>query len=84
MLLVLSIVALVKVGNGTAPLGHLTSCVVVVQPVPITSASGFMDGFTLMLFIYWGWDTTVSVNEETRIRHTTPGGPPCSRPSSSW
>jgi amino acid transporter len=26
-----------------------------------------------MLFIYWGWDTTVSVNEETKDPHTTPG-----------
>ena len=25
-----------------------------------------MVGFTLMLFIYWGWDTAVSVNEETK------------------
>ena len=33
MLLVLSVVALVKVGNGTAPIGHLTPVVVVVQPV---------------------------------------------------
>jgi amino acid transporter len=26
-----------------------------------------------MLFIYWGWDTTVSVNEETADPHTVPG-----------
>ena len=32
-----------------------------------------MVGFTLMLFIYWGWDTAVSVNEETKDRDKTPG-----------
>ena len=26
-----------------------------------------------MLFIYWGWDTTVSVNEETADPKTVPG-----------
>ena len=26
-----------------------------------------------MLFIYWGWDTSVSVNEETSNKHVTPG-----------
>ena len=32
-----------------------------------------MIGFTLMLFIYWGWDTAVSVNEETKDSTRTPG-----------
>ena len=32
-----------------------------------------MVGFTLMLFIYWGWDTAVSVNEETKDQDRTPG-----------
>ena len=32
-----------------------------------------MVGFTLMLFIYWGWDTAVSVNEETKDRDKIPG-----------
>ena len=35
------------------------------NPFNHLSATGFMVGFTLMLFIYWGWDTAVSVNEET-------------------
>ena len=26
-----------------------------------------------MLFIYWGWDTAVSVNEETEDPHIVPG-----------
>ena len=37
------------------------------------SFSAFVAGLTLMLFIYWGWDTSVSVNEETANKHVTPG-----------
>src|ERR1700691_5402264 len=73
MLLVLSIVALVKVGNGTAPVGHLTPSLSLFNPLEQFTFSGFMVGFTLMLFIYWGWDTAVSVNEETKDSQTTPG-----------
>jgi amino acid transporter len=73
MLLVLSIVALVKVGNGSAPVGHLTPSLSWFNPFHDFTFSGFMVGFTLMLFIYWGWDTAVSVNEETKDSQTTPG-----------
>jgi amino acid transporter len=73
LLLVLAIVALVKVGNGTAPVGHLTPALSWFNPFDHFSGTGFMAGFTLMLFIYWGWDTAVSVNEETANPQTTPG-----------
>ncbi|MGO8863388.1 MAG: APC family permease [Acidimicrobiales bacterium] len=73
MLLVLSIVALVKVGNGSAPPGHLTPSLSWFNPFHDFNFTGFMVGFTLMLFIYWGWDTAVSVNEETKDSQTTPG-----------
>ncbi len=33
----------------------------------------FAQGIILMLFIYWGWDSAVSVNEETKDREKTPG-----------
>jgi len=73
MLLVLSVWALIKVGNGSAPLGHLTPAWSWFNPFDIPSASAFINGVLLMLFIYWGWDTTVSVNEETADPHTVPG-----------
>ncbi len=72
MLTVLSIVALVKVGNGTAPLGHLAVSASWFNPFH-EKISSFAQGLTLMLFIYWGWDTAVSVNEETANRRVTPG-----------
>ena len=43
------------------------------NPFKISSPSAFINGVLLMLFIYWGWDTTVSVNEETASPHTVPG-----------
>jgi len=73
MLLVLSVVALVKVGSGHAPIGHLAPSWSWFNPFAIASPEDFMVGFTLMLFIYWGWDTAVSVNEETKDRDKTPG-----------
>src|SRR6516165_1046981 len=73
MLLVLSITALVKVGNGSAPAGHITPSLSWLNPFHIPSFSAFVSGVILMVFIYWGWDTAVSVNEETRDRSRIPG-----------
>ena len=73
MLAVLSIWALVKVGNGTAPSYHLALSWNWFNPFDISSPSAFINGLLLMLFIYWGWDTSVSVNEETADPHRTPG-----------
>jgi amino acid transporter len=72
ILIVFAIVALVKVGTGHAPPGHLTPSAEWFNPFHISFTS-FMVGFTLMLFIYWGWDTSVSVNEETKDSHRIPG-----------
>ena len=73
MLAVLSITALVKVGNGTAPPGHLTPSLSWLNPFHISSFSAFTAGIILMVFIYWGWDTAVAVNEETKDKNKTPG-----------
>ena len=37
------------------------------------SVSHFVQAILLMLFIYWGWDSAVSVNEETADKEKTPG-----------
>jgi amino acid transporter len=72
MLLVLSIVALVKVGNGHAPAGSLHASWAWFDPFK-AHLSAFISGLVLFLFIYWGWDTAVAVNEETKDRNRTPG-----------
>src|SRR5256886_5333440 len=73
MLFVLSIVALVKVRAGHAPPGHLTPSIGWLNPFKISSFSAFASGIILMVFIYWGWDTAVAVNEETKDKTRTPG-----------
>jgi amino acid transporter len=73
MLLVLSVTALVKVGTGHAPPGHLTPSLSWFNPFHIGSLNAFAGGIILMVFIYWGWDTAVAVNEETKDRTRTPG-----------
>jgi amino acid transporter len=73
MLVVLSVTALVKVGTGSAPPGHLTPSLSWFNPFHIASFSALSSGIILMVFIYWGWDTAVAVNEETKDKTKTPG-----------
>jgi amino acid transporter len=73
MLTVLSVAALVKVANGSAPAGHLTPHWSWLNPFHVPTFSSFVSGVIFMVFIYWGWDTAVSVNEETRDRSRIPG-----------
>jgi amino acid transporter len=72
MLVILSVVALIKVGDGSAPIGDLTPSWSWFNPFG-GNFSDFVDGLTLMLFIYWGRDTAVSGNEETADKAVTPG-----------
>lgn len=73
MLVILSVVALVKVASGSAPAGHLTPSLSWFDPTALASFNTFMVGMLLMVFIYWGWDTTTSINEETEDPASVPG-----------
>jgi amino acid transporter len=73
ILLLMAIVALIKVGDGTAPIGHLDPSWSWLDPLKMSSPGAFMQGMMLMVFIYWGWDTTTSINEETADPGSTPG-----------
>jgi amino acid transporter len=68
-----AVVALVRLGVGHAPPGHLVPSWEWFNPFHAPSASKIVDGLVLMLFIYWGWDTSVSINEETKDRTRNPG-----------
>jgi amino acid transporter len=70
MLLVFAVVALVKVYT-VSPSGSLH--VSFSWFSPNMSLSALSGGILLALFIYWGWDTAVSVNEETEDKSRTPG-----------
>jgi amino acid transporter len=72
MLLVFSVTALVRVGTGHHPASSITPALSWLNPMQ-GGFSGFVSGIILMLFIYWGWDTAVAVNEETKDPSKTPG-----------
>jgi amino acid transporter len=72
MLLVFSITALVRVGTGNHPAGSITPAWSWFNPLQ-GGFTGFVTGIVLMLFIYWGWDTAVAINEETKDPAKTPG-----------
>jgi amino acid transporter len=72
MLIVLSVVALIRVGTGNHPKQSITPSWSWLSPSGL-SFSAFAAGLILMVFIYWGWDTALSVNEETKDPGRTPG-----------
>ena len=72
MLAVFAVVALVRVALGNAPAGYLVPRWSWFNPATV-GFSPMISGVLLMLFIYWGWDTSVSVNEETKDKTRTPG-----------
>jgi len=72
MLMVMSVTALVRVFTGHAPPGALRPSLSWLSPTHL-SLSAFVSGIILMLFIYWGWDTALTVNEETADKSRTPG-----------
>ncbi|MDK1475136.1 APC family permease [Streptomyces sp. 549] len=43
------------------------------DPFSVTSFAAFTAGLSLSIFIYWGWDTSLTVNEETQGSSRTPG-----------
>jgi amino acid transporter len=73
MLTVLSVWALVRVGDGSAPAGHLVPALSWFDPFKVKHLSDFIVGLADMLFIYWGWDTALNLNEETADAETIPG-----------
>jgi amino acid transporter len=73
MLVVFSLVALVKVYSGNAPAGSTHPTMTWLNPFQTGGVSAFTAGLLLALFIYWGWDSSVSINEETTDRHVNPG-----------
>jgi amino acid transporter len=72
MLFVFAITALSKVYAGSAPPGSIHVASSWFNPFHLTF-SALTSGMLIAIFIYWGWDTAVSVNEETRDKRHAPG-----------
>lgn len=68
-----AVFALVKVANGDAGPNAVDPSFSWINPFEISSFSAFIDGLLISIFIYWGWDSTVTVNEESENSSETPG-----------
>jgi amino acid transporter len=71
-LAVFAVVALVKAGTGHALPGAAHPSVGWLNPWT-GSFGSLSNSFLLAVFIYWGWDCALSVNEETKDSARTPG-----------
>jgi amino acid transporter len=72
VLVIFSVVALYKVYQGDIA-GSVEPSLSWINPLEISSVSALSGGLLAALFIYWGWDTAVTVNEETKDSKRTPG-----------
>jgi amino acid transporter len=68
-----AVVALFKVYTGIAGPDAITPELSWLNPFAVGSFSALDAGVILAVFIYWGWDTTVAVNEESQDSNHTPG-----------
>jgi amino acid transporter len=73
VLIVFAVTALTKVFGSNPPATSIHPAWSWFDPFHVASINTFAQGIVLMLFIYWGWDSAVSVNEETKDREKTPG-----------
>jgi amino acid transporter len=72
MLGVFAIVALSKVYGGSAPHGSIKPAADWFNPFAVNFGD-LLDGILLGVFIYWGWDSGVAVNEESEDPANGPG-----------
>ncbi len=79
ILVLFSVIALFKVFTNTAGPDAVTPSLSWFNPLNIVGEDGTFSFATmssavlLAVFIYWGWDSAVAVNEETKDPATTPG-----------
>lgn len=72
VLVLFSVVALVHVGNGTA-FDASTVSWEWFDPFAVGSVGAVVAGLSLSIFIFWGWDVVLTMNEETKDPERTPG-----------
>jgi amino acid transporter len=71
-LILFAVVALIKVYTGH-PAHSIKPTASWFNPFDVSSTSALVGGVLLAVFVYWGWDSGVSVNEETEDSSSTPG-----------
>ncbi|WP_374209533.1 APC family permease [Microbacterium sp. HD4P20] len=72
VLVLFSVTAIVKAVNGEAvePTAFDWAWL---NPFAVDSFSSFAAGLSLSIFIFWGWDVVLTMNEETKNPEKTPG-----------
>ena len=74
ILVIFAVVALWKVYTQTPPpIGSIQPSWSWLNPFAVSSTNALISGVLVAIFIYWGWDSLVSVNEETEDAERTPG-----------
>jgi amino acid transporter len=68
-----AIVALIKVAAGDAGPNAVDPSLSWLNPLEVDGFDPFVEGILIAIFIYWGWDSTVTVNEESEDSNETPG-----------
>jgi amino acid transporter len=73
--IILGLFAIIALGKVyfSDPAGAIEPSLSWINPFEISSTAALADGLILAVFIYWGWDSTVTVNEETEDSTQTPG-----------
>ena len=72
-LVLFAVFALVKVATGDAGPEAVDFSFSWLNPFEIDSFDALIAGVLIAVFIYWGWDSTVTVNEESRNSNEGPG-----------
>lgn len=73
VLVLFSVVALTRVYSGNGVDGSLTPSLSWLWPGGLDFGTVVAPAMLTAIFIYWGWDTAVSLNEETANPKKTPG-----------
>ena len=68
-----AVVALVKVATGDAGPQSIDPSLSWLSPFAVDDFSALTSGVLIAVFIYWGWDSTVTVNEESKDANEGPG-----------
>ena len=73
ILVTFAAVALAQVYAEPPPVGSTPVSLTWFDPFHIGDLSKFTEAMVLAVFIYWGWDSCISVNEETEQPRSIPG-----------
>lgn len=72
VLALFAVMAIGKAGSGDLP-NSIDFSWAWMNPFAVQSFAAFTAGLSLSIFMFWGWDTCLTVNEETQGSDRTPG-----------